>query len=53
MTKFIEPYNPEWKTAFQNIKQFIGIALSDLVLQTDIHHVGSTAIPGLFAKAKT
>ena len=50
MTKFIEPYNSNWKTEFENIKQFIETELGDLTMQTDIQHIGSTSIPGLFAK---
>jgi GrpB-like predicted nucleotidyltransferase (UPF0157 family) len=47
---FIEPYNPNWKTEFENIKQIIEAELSDLRQFIDIQHVGSTAIKGLFAK---
>ncbi|MEO6219942.1 MAG: GrpB family protein [Ginsengibacter sp.] len=50
MSRFIEPYNPIWKIEFENIKQVIETGLSDLSLQSDIQHVGSTSIPGLFAK---
>ena len=50
MTKFVEPYNPNWKSAFECLKQFIGTALSDLALDIDIQHIGSTSIPGLFSK---
>ncbi len=50
MTKFIEPYNPNWKTEFENIKQVIATELSDIIPQVDIQHVGSTSIQGLFAK---
>lgn len=50
MTKFIEQYNPNWKTAFGNIKHIIETALGELTLQTNIQHIGSTSIPGLPAK---
>lgn len=50
MTKLIEPYNPNWKTEFKNIKQVIATELSDIIPQVDIQHVGSTSIQGLFAK---
>jgi GrpB-like predicted nucleotidyltransferase (UPF0157 family) len=50
MKQFIEPYNPDWKTEFESIKQIIQTELNDLDLEIDIQHVGSTAIPGLFAK---
>lgn len=45
---FIEPYNPNWKTEFEKLKDFLFIALDGLNI--DIQHVGSTAIPGLFSK---
>jgi len=48
MTNFIQPYNPEWKTGFQHLKHVLETALNGL--DTDIQHVGSTAVPGLFAK---
>lgn len=48
MTKFIEPYNPDWKTAFEKIKQVLKTVLGNS--KADIQHVGSTAIPGLYAK---
>ena len=50
MTNFIEPYNPNWKSEFEKIKQVIESELKELYPLTDIQHVGSTAIPGLFAK---
>ncbi|KXK40191.1 MAG: Glutamate-rich protein grpB [Bacteroidetes bacterium OLB9] len=50
MTKFIEPYNPSWKTEFENIKQAIATELYDIIPQVDIQHVGSTSIQGLIAK---
>ena len=50
MTKFIEPYNPNWKTEFENIKQVIAAELNDIIPQIDIQHVGSTSVKGLFAK---
>ncbi len=48
MTKFIEPYNPNWKIEFEKINQVIKKQLNGLKI--DIQHVGSTSIPGLFAK---
>lgn len=47
---FLEPYNSNWKTEFEYIKQTIETEFSDLGQQMDIQHVGSTSIPGLFAK---
>jgi GrpB-like predicted nucleotidyltransferase (UPF0157 family) len=48
MKELIEPYNPEWKTGFDNLK----LALEQELKGFDcaIQHVGSTAIPGLCAK---
>jgi GrpB-like predicted nucleotidyltransferase (UPF0157 family) len=48
MTSFIEPYNPNWKTEFDNLKKTLLRILDDFKL--DIQHVGSTAVPNLFAK---
>lgn len=42
------PYNPKWKENFEKEKQCLQKALGDLVI--GIEHVGSTAIPGIFAK---
>jgi len=50
MAIFIEPYNPNWKTEFENIRGVIETELGVLSRQTDIQHVGSTSVPGLFAK---
>lgn len=50
MKGFIEPYNPDWKTTFETIKQALELRLSDLKPLIDIQHVGSTSVPGLFAK---
>lgn len=50
MMKFIEPYNPEWKKSFEDIKQVLASALNDLGTPFEIQHIGSTAIPGLIAK---
>lgn len=48
MTSFLEPYNPVWQTEFEELKLFLAAQLEGL--QTNIEHVGSTAIPGLIAK---
>ncbi|PAC26722.1 GrpB family protein [Flectobacillus sp. BAB-3569] len=48
MISFIEPHNPNWKTEFNNLKSKLLTVLGDL--KVDIQHVGSTAIPNLFAK---
>ncbi len=44
----VVPYNPQWKKAFEAESQRIAKALaSNLVV---IHHIGSTAIPHIYAK---
>lgn len=48
--KFIEPYNPKWATAFEELKAFLAAELFLLRLGIDIQHVGSTAIPGMISK---
>ena len=42
------PYDPAWKTAFEEIKAEIKAALGDLSLE--IEHVGSTSVVGMSAK---
>ncbi|HUX80002.1 MAG TPA: GrpB family protein [Alphaproteobacteria bacterium] len=42
------PYTPEWETLFQAEATRIKHALGDTLL--DIHHIGSTSIPGTLAK---
>lgn len=42
------PYDPQWADRFEVEKQAISAALGDRVAA--IHHIGSTAIPGLAAK---
>ena len=42
------PYNPEWETAFGQIRQELEEALGDLILS--IEHVGSTSVEGMSAK---
>ena len=48
MTNFIVPHKEEWKFEFDKLKNFIESLLNRF--QVDIQHVGSTAIPELFAK---
>ena len=48
MTNFIEPYKSEWKIEFENLKSVLSKILDGY--EIDIQHVGSTAIPKLFAK---
>ena len=42
------PYDAEWKTAFEKIKNEIRSALGDLAV--GIEHVGSTSVEGMWAK---
>lgn len=48
MINFIQPYNPAWKTEYESLKNILDIELKDFKI--DIQHVGSTSIPGLYAK---
>ncbi|MBS0272263.1 MAG: GrpB family protein [Proteobacteria bacterium] len=42
------PYTPEWEVTFKAEAEKISHALGQTLL--DIHHIGSTAIPGIVAK---
>ena len=42
------PYDKEWKTAFEKIKNEIEDVIGDLII--NIEHVGSTSVEGLSAK---
>ncbi|WP_283194333.1 GrpB family protein [Rhizobium sp. AN80A] len=44
----IVPYDAEWPTHFREIAASLKTLLGDRVL--DIHHIGSTSIPGVAAK---
>ena len=44
----VAPYNTCWPAEFEKIKSFLLSHISDLIV--DIHHVGSTSVPGLLAK---
>lgn len=44
----VVPYDPAWKTAFEEIKGEIEHAIGDLIL--GVEHVGSTSVEGLSAK---
>nr|WP_314484620.1 GrpB family protein [uncultured Pseudomonas sp.] len=48
LTSKITPYNPDWPERFESSKSLIASAFDDQLI--DIHHVGSTAVPGLAAK---
>jgi len=44
----VVPYNPEWKTWFDELKAEVWPHVADVAL--DMIHVGSTSIPGMSAK---
>ena len=44
----VVPYDPAWSEAFEAIRAEISAALGEVAL--GIEHVGSTSVPGLFAK---
>lgn len=44
----VEPYNPDWPRRFERLRLFYAGILGNLAV--DIHHVGSTAVPGATAK---
>ncbi|MGA9695359.1 MAG: GrpB family protein [Dehalococcoidales bacterium] len=44
----VEKYNPLWAAWFKDIKEYLGINVSQSCLR--IEHVGSTSIPGMVAK---
>ena len=46
-TIILEPYNPKWAEEFEK-KTEIYPAINDCILS--IEHVGSTSVPGLWAK---
>jgi GrpB-like predicted nucleotidyltransferase (UPF0157 family) len=46
----IRQYDPRWPSIFEAERKFIQDKLGDLVVE--IHHVGSTAIPGMKAKSE-
>jgi GrpB-like predicted nucleotidyltransferase (UPF0157 family) len=45
----IVPYDPAWPARFEDERRLLGQALEPW-LEGGIHHVGSTAVPGLAAK---
>lgn len=44
----VEPYNKKWKAKFKSEKHKLEKVFNDIIV--DIHHIGSTAIPGIKAK---
>lgn len=48
MKVFVVPHDPEWKVTFDRESQSIREALGDFPIE--LHHIGSTSIPGILAK---
>ncbi|MCG3197606.1 MAG: GrpB family protein [Candidatus Omnitrophica bacterium] len=48
MKVIVAPHDPAWACEFETEAQLIRDAVGDLVLR--LHHIGSTAIPGISAK---
>ncbi|BAZ41967.1 hypothetical protein NIES4101_79350 [Calothrix sp. NIES-4101] len=44
----VVPHNPSWKQEFDRESQLVADALGNNVIQ--VHHIGSTSIPGIYAK---
>jgi len=44
----VVPYNEQWKTDFETIKQYLLSAINDVII--GIEHIGSTSVDGLSAK---
>ena len=44
----VVPHNPRWRDAFETEAKYVATALSKNVVA--IHHIGSTAIPNIYAK---
>ncbi|MBR6596283.1 MAG: GrpB family protein [Oscillospiraceae bacterium] len=44
----VTPYNPHWPDDFEAIRRELAAGLGELIV--DIHHVGSTSVPGLSSK---
>lgn len=42
------PYDPAWAAEFERVRAFVAPALAGLALR--VEHVGSTSVPGLWAK---
>ncbi len=42
------PHNPEWRKEFESESKRVALALGEIVVA--IHHIGSTAIPNIYAK---
>jgi GrpB-like predicted nucleotidyltransferase (UPF0157 family) len=47
-TLVVLPYDPNWKTEFERIRDFLTELIGDLTVE--IRHTGSTSVPGLCAK---
>lgn len=48
MTEHVEPHDPAWAAAFAIEAGVVRASLGDILV--DLHHIGSTAVPGILAK---
>ncbi len=46
----IVPYDPSWPLRFQQQREALRGAAAEWIVDDEIHHIGSTAVPGLEAK---
>ena len=44
----VVPHNPQWRDSFEAEAKHVAAALGEIVIA--IHHIGSTAIPNIYAK---
>lgn len=44
----VVPHDPNWREAFESEASHVAVALGENIVA--IHHIGSTAIPNIFAK---
>ncbi|MCW2570278.1 MAG: hypothetical protein JWO88_336 [Frankiales bacterium] len=49
MPDVVRPYDPAWAVSFEEERVLLREALAPWLLD-DVHHVGSTAVPGMLAK---
>ena len=44
----VVPHNPKWREEFEKEEKYVAAELGECVVA--IHHIGSTSIPGIYAK---